>query len=269
MSVIVPETSPRDTRSDSLPIPIKRNMGANFMPRHDAHTERGNEIWLITLSDLLMLLMIFFVVLFSLALQKQYLAKKPVKASTATLSVSQVTDHVKKASSNAPSAAPTQQDNPTSLEKELVSALNSGNNPQGLFIRRTADLLTLTFPEKIIFDPGQAKLKSSSDDILNKVALFINSHNNLVVEVQGYTDDTPISSTQYPSNWELSVDRATQVARSLIARGTNPTQISVKGFGEYHPLVPNRSVEEKQLNRRVEIQFTIPPAAGMPAEQKA
>jgi chemotaxis protein MotB len=112
-------------------------------------------------------------------------------------------------------------------------------------------------------------LKSSSDALLTKVALFINSHANLVVEVQGYTDDAPINSAQYPSNWELSVDRATQVARSLIARGTNPTQISVKGFGEYHPLVPNRSVEEKQLNRRVEIQFTIPSAAETPAEQKA
>jgi chemotaxis protein MotB len=269
MKVIVPEVSPMDNRSDSSPIPIKRSIGAHFMPRHDAHTERGNEIWLITLSDLLMLLMIFFVVLFSLALQKQYLAKQPTKASAGTPAISQVSDYVKKAASDTPSVAPTQQDIPTSLEKELVSALNSENNPQGLFIRRTADLLTLTFPEKIIFDPGQAKLKSSSDDILNKVAMFINSHANLVVEVQGYTDDTPINSTQYPSNWELSVDRATQVARSLIARGTNPTQVSVKGFGEYHPLVPNRSVEEKQLNRRVEIQFTIPPAAGMPAEQKA
>ena len=216
-----------------------------------------------------MLLMIFFVVLFSLALQKQYLKQQPLKASAGTPSISQVTDYVKKSAINSPSVASAQQDIASSLEKELVSALNSESNPQGLFIRRTADLLTLTFPEKIIFDPGQAKLKSSSDDILNKVALFINSHADLVVEVQGYTDDTPINSAQYPSNWELSVDRATQVARSLIALGTNPTQISVKGFGEYHPFVPNRNVEERQLNRRVEIQFTIPPASRIPAEQKA
>lgn len=214
-----------------------------------------------------MLLMIFFVVLFSLTLQKQLLAGQSNKPDRHTPTIAKTTETPADTTINtAPTAAPPEKEISKTLEQDLASTLNADVNQQGLLITRTADVITLTFPENIVFDPGQARLKPSSGDILAKVALFIKSHTNLVVEVQGYTDDTPIASTRYPSNWELSVDRATQVARNLIAGGVNPEAISVKGFGEYHPIVPNRSPEERQLNRRVEIQFSIPP---LPSEQNA
>ena len=70
---------------------------------------------------------------------------------------------------------------------------------------------------------------------------------------------TVLSGTpSYPSNWELSADRATQVAKSLIRRGINPAQVSVKGFGEHRALVPNDSEFNRLRNRRVEIHFNIP-----------
>lgn len=250
----------------ALPIPIKKTVTRAIRPTSGSQTEKGNEIWLLTLSDLLMLLMIFFVVLFSLTLQKQLLTGQSHKPHPTPPAVTASTETAE-ATVTMPSAAESQEKEiSATLEQDLASALNTDVNQQGLLITRAADVITLTFPEKIVFDPGQARLKSSSEDILTKVALFIKSHANLVVEVQGYTDDTPISSTRYPSNWELSVDRATQVARGLISSGVNPEAISVKGFGEYHPIVPNRSPEERQLNRRVEIQFSIPP---LPSEQKA
>jgi len=117
----------------------------------------------------------------------------------------------------------------------------------------------LTFPERIIFDPGQAQVKSSAQATLDKVADFIKERAYLIVEVQGHTDNQPINTVRYPSNWELSVDRATQVARALIGMGVNPLQLSVKGFGEYHCLYPNDSDENRLKNRRVEIQLSILP----------
>jgi len=252
------KSSVSDIPVDVLPIPIKRTLPGHFGPTEVVHTERGNEIWLITLSDLLMLLMIFFVVLFSMAMRNQNLTKADFKPQPQSYMLTETEKAADPMADIPPPAVSEPRDMSADLEKDLVSALNSGDNRQDISIRRTADRVILTFPEKIVFDPGQARLKSSSSEVLNRVALFINDHGNLIAEVQGYTDDTPISSAQYPSNWELSVDRATQVAHSLISRGVDPKKISVKGFGEYQPLVSNRSAEERQLNRRVEIQFSIP-----------
>jgi chemotaxis protein MotB len=85
------------------------------------------------------------------------------------------------------------------------------------------------------------------------------AHPYLRVEVQGHTDDRPINTKRYPPNRELSVDRATQVVKTLIALGLDPAQISGKGFGEYRNLYPNDSDSNRGKNRRVEIQFSLPP----------
>lgn len=212
-----------------------------------------------------MLLMIFFVVLFSLTLQKQFQPGQSHKSDRNTATITKAAEPTETTGAVSSSVPSPEKEMSATLEQDLAAALNADVDQQGLLITRTADIITLTFPEKIVFDPGEARLKPSSEDILHKVALFIKSHTNLVIEVQGYTDDTPISSARYPSNWELSVDRATQVARGLIASGANPEAISVKGFGEYHPVAPNRSPEDRQLNRRVEVQFSIPPVS---SEQK-
>jgi chemotaxis protein MotB len=244
----------------AVPIPIKRTVTRTIPAPDRSPTEKGNEIWLLTLSDLLMLLMIFFVVLFGLTMQKQLLAGQQPKAS-ANPTMAKTTAPVKTpTSASVPEPSP-EKERSAALRRDLAAALHLDMDSQGLTITNTADVVTLTFPEKIIFDPGQAQLKPVSGNILNKVALFIKSQPGLIIEIQGYTDDTPINSARYPSNWELSVDRATQVAHGLIASGVSPETISVKGFGEYRPLVPNSSPEARQINRRVEVQFTLPPYA--------
>ena len=146
-----------------------------------------------------------------------------------------------------------------SIEKDLIATLNQEKGQQEVTVKRVASLVTLTFPEKIVFDPGQAQLKPSAQKTLDKVASFIKERPYLIVEVQGHTDDRPINNTRYPSNWELSVDRATQVAKALIGMGVDPSQFSVKGFGKYHSLNPNDSDENRFKNRRVEIQFSLSP----------
>lgn len=265
MKLADPVPTTTNNSSVALPIPIKRTVTGTIRSTSSSQTEKGNEIWLLTLSDLLMLLMIFFVVLFSLTLQKQFQTGQSHKSARNTSAITKIAAPAETTVAVPSSVHSPEKEMSTKLERDLASALKADVDQQGLLITRTADIITLTFPEKIVFDPGQARLKPSSEEMLNKVALFIKSHTNLVVEVQGYTDDTPINSARYPSNWELSVDRATQVARGLIASGVNPEAISVKGFGEYHPVVPNRSPEQKQLNRRVEVQFSIPPLS---SEQK-
>ncbi|HSO72021.1 MAG TPA: OmpA family protein, partial [Thermodesulfobacteriota bacterium] len=144
------------------------------------------------------------------------------------------------------------------LEQVLSNSLGLGAAEQGITLERRGPELVLTFPERIAFDSGQAGLKLSAEPVLEKLGAFILNRPEILVEVHGHTDDRPIRNTKYPSNWELSADRATQVAKSLIRRGINPAQVSVKGFGEHRALVPNDSEFNRLRNRRVEIHFNIP-----------
>jgi chemotaxis protein MotB len=237
-----------------LPLPIKKTGLKPFGFQNRPQMERGNEIWLVTLSDLLMLLMIFFVVLFGMALQREKKAQPTAQATT--------TVQVEPRENEVPDPArviSTKTNESASLETDLIAALYREEGQSDVMIERIADRVILTFPERIVFDPGEARLKPTCQTTLDKVASFINDRPFLFVEVQGHTDDRPINNTRYPSNWELSVDRAMQVSKALIALGVNPTQLSVKGFGEYRPLIPNDSDAGRLTNRRVEIQFFVSP----------
>jgi chemotaxis protein MotB len=247
-----------DNTLGSPPILMKKVGQKPFRFQSKPQTERGNEIWLVTLSDLLMLLMIFFVVLFGMALQREKKAQLPVQAAAA-VQVEPKGNEIVNPASVIPTPDWSRTNTSASLETDLVAALNREKGQQDVMIERIADRVILTFPERIVFDPGQAKLLSSAQTTLDRVASFINERSFLIVEVQGHTDDRPINNTRYPSNWELSVDRAMQVSRALIGLGVNPTQLSVKGFGEYRPHVPNDSEASRLRNRRVEIQFSVSP----------
>jgi chemotaxis protein MotB len=234
------------------PLPLKR---ANRKPPRSpnkAGLDKGTDIWLLTLSDLLMLLVICFVLLFSMGLQEQ---KRAASISARTRAEK---DQIEKPAS-VMQLKPSLPSKSASVEKDLAAILRREKNQQEVMVERVADLVILTFPERIAFDPGQSQLKTAAQTTLDKVASFIKERPDLIVEVQGHTDDQPISNTRYPSNWELSVDRATQVAKALIGLGVDPTHLSVKGFGEYRSLCPNDSDENRLKNRRVELQFSSPP----------
>ncbi|OPY79555.1 MAG: Motility protein B [Syntrophus sp. PtaU1.Bin005] len=235
-------------RDGSEPLPLKRTTLKPLGSDYRGETNRGTDIWLITLSDLLLLLVIFFVILFSMELQKR----------VPKLSPGPETSGMRSGSDTAADTVPSRHGRSESLEKELAALLNREQRQRDVSVKREADLVTLTFPEEIVFDPGYARLKSSSRATLETVASFVQERPDLVLEVQGHTDDQPIRNTRYPSNWELSVDRATQVARALIGLGVAPSRLSVKGFGEYRPLYANNRDENRLKNRRVEIQFILP-----------
>ena len=95
-----------------------------------------------------------------------------------------------------------------------------------------------------------ALLKSITKKIPNKI--------NWIIQVEGHTDDVPISNNEFPSNWELSVARAISVAKVMIDNGIEPKRINVAGFGEFRPLVDNENEENRNKNRRIELKLTQP-----------
>ena len=228
--------------------------------RKTASGDHANEIWLLTLSDLLMLLVIFFVLLFGLTWQQSRQAPGIPPAAEAAPTPTPPPAQQTEASHPDLRIAdlPVQKDAPEDLERALSNSLGLNPEEQGITLERRGPELILTFPERIAFDTGQADLKPSAEVILEKVGAFILNRPEMLVEIHGHTDDRPIRTPRYPSNWELSTDRATQVARSLIHRGINPAQVSVKGFGEHRALAPNDSELNRLRNRRVEIHFNFP-----------
>jgi chemotaxis protein MotB len=109
--------------------------------------------------------------------------------------------------------------------------------------------------EHTLFDVGIASLSPESVSLLQKIGAVI-SKTSYRVQIEGHTDNLPINSEKFPSNWELSTARAVNVLRYFIdVHGISPHRLFAVGFGEYQPLVPNASPAQRAKNRRVEIIF--------------
>lgn len=109
------------------------------------------------------------------------------------------------------------------------------------------------FADTVLFDIGQDELRPESREVLLKVGELISKVDN-PVRVEGHTDNWAINTSRFPSNWELSTGRATQVIRFLIEEANlNPKQLQAAGYGEYHPIDTNDSNEGRQRNRRVDV----------------
>jgi len=244
----------------SDPLPAKKTRASSISrTRKPAAGDNANEIWFLTLSDLLLLLVIFFVLLFGLTWQqnRQGVGTPPETEAAPTPTPPPARETEVARSDPRIADLPAQTNAPENLERALSNVLGLNPEDQGITLERRGPELILTFPERIAFDTGQAGLKPSAEPILEKVAAFILTRPEMLVEIHGHTDDRPIRTPHYPSNWELSADRATQVAKSLIRRGVDPAQVSVKGFGEHRPLTPNDSEFDRLRNRRVEVHFNI------------
>jgi chemotaxis protein MotB len=125
-----------------------------------------------------------------------------------------------------------------------------------LQVRQYQHMLSVDVAEQIFFDSGKAALKASGKEVLQKVGEALKSYDNKIIRVVGYTDNVPVAKTLqtvYPSNWELSVARATNVVRFLQEVGVPPERMVAAGRGEYAPIASNDTAEGRQENRRIEI----------------
>ncbi len=107
--------------------------------------------------------------------------------------------------------------------------------------------------DKMLFSAGSAIIKPDVLSTLDNIADELKTLNNNIL-IEGHTDSTPITTQQFPSNWELSTARATNIINYLVSKkGLNPQKMSAVGYGEYMPIAPNTSYEGKSQNRRVDI----------------
>ncbi len=141
--------------------------------------------------------------------------------------------------------------------EEVKSFLQKSGLEDDVQLRLEERGIVLELPERILFDTGQAVIKRDFYPILDLLADLISGVPNQII-VEGHTDNIPIRTFLYPSNWELSVARAVSVARYLVeVHNLSPRRFVATGYGEFHPLDTNDTPEGRARNRRVSIVLSI------------
>ncbi len=113
--------------------------------------------------------------------------------------------------------------------------------------------LVIQLPNDVLFDSGQTVIKPAGKDALVQVAQVLRTIQGRKFQVAGNTDNVPIQTSRFPSNWELSTSRAVEVVKLVVAQGVDPKALSAAGYGEFDPVAANDSADGRAKNRRIEI----------------
>jgi len=224
--------------------------------KQDTDGKIGQERWLLTYADMITLLLALFIVMYSMSkLDADKFGNvarafaDQLKGGRSIFEKSLGSDFIGKHVLNLKELQ--------TLEKRLVSRIRieglRRGSPLGISTVMDQRGLVIHIKESTLFDPGKDKLKEKAFDALNIVAMQLKDLNN-PIRIEGHTDNMPISTARFPSNWELSAARAISVVRYFInEHDFSPDQLSVLGFGEFRPIADNSTAEGRAANRRVDI----------------
>lgn len=221
--------------------------------RHQQRRSRTGHVddWLMTYADMITLLLCFFAIFLSVSIRKQRTEHRPPAIKVRSEAPRITTNNVSSETDGAPSA---------SLQ-EIAKRLQS-QGPSS--IQEEGDrITTLQMSSGALFASGSAALSDSGRTILKDVAINIDSdrYKDYQVTVEGHTDDTPINTIQFPSNWELSTARAAAVVQFFLQLGIPAQRLRAAGYADTYPVAPNRDAEGKSIpenqakNRRVVIKL--------------
>ena len=156
------------------------------------------------------------------------------------------------------------------MYEDLVQDMESEIKKGKITITQLKGKLKVNMVDEILFDSGKATIKPQGVKVLERVGKVLLNVKDQAISVEGHTDNVPIGpdlATKYPTNWELSVARATAVARYLQEKiGVDPRSISATGYGQYQPIASNETEKGRTRNRRIEI--VLVPKKIAPASRK-
>lgn len=219
-----------------------RGLDSMAASRIVAPIESDNNWWMITLSDLTLLLL-GFVVLWQGS-------GKVATESPAQLVAAPIT-----APALSPAQAQFRAEAWQSVRDDLADFVAAAGLRNDVDIESTHDEILFSLRDSVPFASGKADLRPRGLPVLEKLVTIILAHADLSVAVSGHTDSLRIASAEFPSNWELSAARASRVARYLIEKGIHPARISVQGYADYRPRKSNSTAPNRRANRRVEIRL--------------
>ncbi|HHY26466.1 MAG TPA: flagellar motor protein MotB [Desulfitobacterium dehalogenans] len=247
------------------------------MKKHkkEHHEEHMDETWLVPYSDILTLLLALFIILFAAGQidQKKYerimagfnsafTGGTSVFESTSDLSIDITDDNMGK------------NDNPVTAETESILAaarareehdmremkekidqyINENNLSTQLETRITDEMLMISIRDYALFDSGSALVKTEAQKLAHIISDILRQYPNYNVEVAGHTDNLPINTSQFPTNWDLSAQRSLNFMKYLLkSNGLDQSRFRTIGYGEFQPIASNTTEEGRARNRRVEV----------------
>jgi chemotaxis protein MotB len=240
----------------------------------------SHDRWLVSYADFVTLLFAFFVVLYASA---QMDRQRAVRLSDAIRSAFQELGAFQSEAGQpvvAPNELPlpnravkqsgvlstTKQDAVpkeefSSIRRELERALADEIKRNDVALHMEADGLVVSLREMGFFDSGSASIKPGAENAFGRAAVILRAH-ACALRIEGHTDNVPIHTSQFASNWELSTARATGIVKSLIEQyGISADRLSAAGYAEFHPVSNNASAQGRQLNRRVDVVILRSPEA--------
>jgi chemotaxis protein MotB len=248
----------------------------------------NHDRWLVSYSDFITVLFALFVVLFATsyrdsqvvrnlshaihvgfqqlgAFQQEHPESQPTNSTVQADSLAQVN------ANNGP--LPIKAENPpvakdtlatgsavdiVELRNELEAAIGDEIRKREVVMRVTPEGFVVSLKDMGFFNSGQAVLMPGASGKIRRIATVLTQH-GLDLRVEGHSDDQPIHTPQFRSNWELSTARAMAVLMLLVDEsGMDPTKISVAGYGQYRPIADNSTPEGRQMNRRVDLVVVAP-----------
>ncbi|MEC9412904.1 MAG: flagellar motor protein MotD [Pseudomonadota bacterium] len=249
------------------------------MARRNRHEEHENhERWLVSYADFITLLFAFFVVMYSISsvnegkyrvlsdtleavFSEPVRSKDPIQIGEISRGKGEIvieplapvvpeTPLPEVVSTFPPKATDNDIRTINDLSKQFSSALSDWIKSDDVMIKQGEDWLELEIKSRVLFESGEARLARPAIPVLGEIASILQKSAN-PIQVEGFTDNNPINTPRFPSNWELSAARAASVVHLLDRYGIQPDRMSAIGYGEYKPIASNDTEAGRQKNRRV------------------
>lgn len=232
----------------------------------ESDENEGAPAWVVSYSDMVTLLLTFFVLLFAIGETEQEKFQRVVVSLRDALKGTTHLDH-QVYSGNQDSEFRAMESNAEQTELNILAAvkaemekiiedlqrlIESADLSGQITAEMTARGAIITISDVAVFPIGKAQLTQAGRQTMQDITQVL-LHFPYHVKIEGHTDNTPINTREFPSNWELATRRASEIVRFLIDAGVSPDQLSAEGFAEYHPVATNFTSAGRAKNRRVEL----------------
>jgi len=216
--------------------------------------------WLVTYADLMTILLVFFVLLFTLAFFEKENYRRAVENIKVEMEANENLIGLMELM-EIPETMDTKitieditglYSRDKSLFKKITQFARASSQKQNISTRILDGKVIVSVKGKTLFNSGSASLNTPAVSIFDEIIQILDDYPEYNINIKGHTDNIPISTDIFPSNWELSAVRATTVLKYLVSKGVDPKRLTATGFGDVMPLLPNNSESNRAKNRRVE-----------------
>ena len=220
--------------------------------------DEGAPAWMVTFADLMALLLVFFVLLFAMSEieVKQFQAvmesiKEALLSEAPPLPPASEGIPTQSANITPPAPIPMQPQGANIMD-DLQKIIQRKEMGEFVVVYEDGPRIIIRIEGHAIFRPGEVNMIEDVVPALDDVQKLFQKHATYSINIKGHTDNTPINTLQFPSNWELSAVRATTVLRYFVGKGIGPERLTATGYADRVPLASNDSPEGRAKNRRVE-----------------